>query len=37
MEEARSNKEWTTQNNYQHWVHMAQDEDNECKTNNTEY
>ena len=30
-ENRRGNQEWTTQRNYQHWVHKTQDEDKQTK------
>jgi hypothetical protein len=30
-ENRRGNQEWTTQRNYQHWVHKTQDEDQQNK------
>ena len=30
-ENRRSNQEWTTQRNWQHWVHKTQDEDKQNK------
>jgi hypothetical protein len=30
-ENRRGNQEWTTQRNYQHWVHKTQDEDKQSK------
>jgi predicted transposase YbfD/YdcC len=30
------NQEWTILRNWQHWVHMTQDEDKQNKNHNTE-
>jgi len=32
----RSNQEWTTQRNWQHWVHMTQVKDKQSNKHNTE-
>ena len=35
-ENRRSNQEWTTQRNWQHWVHKTQEEDKQNTNHNTE-